>query len=159
MVITLCVISVKSMVTKKYIVKSRQSPFYIVLYNIKGMRSKINEVKKHNSQDILCLAETFLKKLIINLEMYILTTSVLENIARKEKKRGNGMCVNSRLKSLDENLINNKNDDFERLVVLTQINNNENAIGVVYFPNDGIDKTSIDTLFYELHCTWKLFTF
>jgi hypothetical protein len=51
-----------------------------------------------------------------------------------------GMCVNSRLKSLDENLINSKNYDFERLVVLTQINNNENAIGVVYFPNDGIDK-------------------
>jgi len=51
------------------------------------------------------------------------------------------MCVNSRLKSLDENLINSKNDDFERLVVLTQINNNEKAIGVVYFPNDGIDKT------------------
>lgn len=117
------------------------------------MRSKINEVNKHNSQDILCLAETFLRKLIINREMYILTTSVSENIARKEKKRGIGMCVNSRLKSLDENLINSKNYDFERLVVLTQINNNENAIGVVYFPNDGIDKTSIDSLFYELHCT------
>lgn len=54
------------------------------------------------------------------------------------------MCVNSRLKSLDENLINNKNDDFERLVVLTQINNNEKAID---FPNDGTDKTSMTHCF------------
>ena len=65
-------------------------------------------------------------------------------------KGGIGICVNSRLKILDENLIDSRDDGFERLWILCRMNNVKTAVGVVYFPNDGVDKPTTDKLFYEL---------
>ena len=39
---------------------------------------------------------------------------------------------------------------FERLWILCRINGIETAVGVVYFPNDGVDTNKTDLLFYEL---------
>ena len=39
---------------------------------------------------------------------------------------------------------------FERLWILCRINGIKTAVGVVYFPNDGVDKNKTDLLFYEL---------
>ncbi|VDH92689.1 Hypothetical predicted protein [Mytilus galloprovincialis] len=65
-------------------------------------------------------------------------------------KGGIGICVNSRLKILDENLIDSRDNGFERIWILCRMNNVKTAVGVVYFPNDGVDKPTTDKLFYEL---------
>jgi hypothetical protein len=58
---------------------------------------------------------------------------------------------------LNVNLVGSKDDGFERLWVLTRINGVKTAVGVAYFPNDGIDKPLMDKLFYELF--WKTVRF
>jgi hypothetical protein len=58
--------------------------------------------------------------------------------------------VNSDIKILDDNLISSQCDTFERLWILCRINGIKTAVGVVYFPNDGVDKNKTDLLFYEL---------
>jgi hypothetical protein len=69
----------------------------------------INTSIKINQLSSVCL------RLIINLKIYILTTSVGEHIAMAQKKNGEiRICVNSRLKILGEIHIDGKNDDFDR---------------------------------------------
>ena len=54
------------------------------------------------------------------------------------------MCVSRELTILDDNLTDSKTDSFERLWSLIRIKDMKTAVGVAYFPNDGIDKEKTD---------------
>ena len=51
---------------------------------------------------------------------------------------------------LDDNLLSSKNDDKERLWILTSMNGIKTALGVVYFQQDGKDKAFTDELCFIL---------
>ena len=70
-------------------------------------------------------------------------------------KGGIGLCLNSDFPLLDDNLLNSKLDEHERLWNLSRIGNVKTALGVVYFPNDGVNKPITDSLMFELleNCT------
>ena len=125
----------------------------IDLLNIRGIKGKIHEVNKHldqDSPDLLCLVETFLKTNCKPRDLHNNYVWVGKCRTGSKDKGGIGICVNSRLKILDENLIDSRDDGFERLWILCRMNNVKTAVGVVYFPNDGVDKPTTDKLFYEL---------
>ena len=65
-------------------------------------------------------------------------------------KGGIGICCSSRVPILEDNLLGSHDDKFERLWVLTRFNDVKTAIGVVYFPNDGVRQDVTDSLMYEL---------
>ncbi|CAG2253445.1 unnamed protein product [Mytilus edulis] len=65
-------------------------------------------------------------------------------------KGGIGICLKSDIPVLDDNVLNSKDDNHERLWVLSRIGNAKTAIGIAYFPNDGIDRDTTDKLMYEL---------
>ncbi|VDI73960.1 Hypothetical predicted protein [Mytilus galloprovincialis] len=121
--------------------------------NIRGMTSKIHEVNKHlkyNNVGIFGLVETFLKN---NSRPPNLDTSycwVGKTRQGSKEKGGIGICLKSHLPLLDENLLDSKSDLYERLWTLTRINNVKTAIGVVYFPNDGTNKSHTDELMFQL---------
>ena len=117
------------------------------------MKSKVHEVNKHiadNSVDIFCLAETFLRGNDKPRDLHSDFNWIGKCRTQSKGKGGIGICVNSDIKILDDNLINSQCDTFERLWILCRINGIKTAVGVVYFPNDGFDKNKTDLLFYEL---------
>jgi hypothetical protein len=54
------------------------------------------------------------------------------------------LCVSHEVTILDDNLADSKTDSFERLWSLIRIKDMKTAVGVAYFPNDGIDKEKTD---------------
>ena len=121
--------------------------------NIRGVSSKIHDLNRHLlSQDVAIfgLAETFLKSddrpHSLNKDYQWIGKSRKGN----KSKGGIGLCISRNLTVLDENLSNTKIDSFERFWSLVRIDNMKVAVGIVYFPNDGIDKEKTDALFYEL---------
>jgi hypothetical protein len=103
-----------------------------------------------NSADMFCLAETFLKGNDKPRDLHSDFNWIGKCRTQSKGKGGIGICVNSDIKILDDNLINSQCNTFERLWILCRINGIKTAVGVVYFPNDGVDKNKTDLLFYEL---------
>ena len=66
-----------------------------------------------------------------------------------------GICLNSVFPVLDDNLLNSKLDEHERLWILSRIGKIKPALGVVYSQNDGVNKPITDSLMFELleNCT------
>ena len=121
--------------------------------NIRGLSSKINELNRHlTSQNVSVfgIAESFLKSDERPFDLDNKYQWIGKCRKGSKSKGGIGLCVSEDVVILDENLVNSKSDSFERLWSLVRINNNKIAVGVVYFPNDGVEKDKTDALFYEL---------
>lgn len=117
------------------------------------MKSKVHEVNKHitdNSVDIYCLVETFLRRNDKHRYLHSDFDWIGKCRTQSKCKGGIGICVNSDIKILDDNRINSQCDTFERRWILCRINGIKTAVGVVYFPNDGVGKNNTDLLFHEL---------
>ena len=129
--------------------------------NIRGIRGKIHEVNKHldeNSPDIFCLAETFLRSNNKPRDLHTRYNWVGKCRGKNDKDKGGiGISYKDELQILDENLIESQNDEYERLWILVRLNGTKTAIGVAYFPNDGVNKVATDKLFYELLENCSLF--
>ena len=56
---------------------------------------------------------------------------------------------------LNDNLLNSKLAEYDRLWILSRIGNVKTALGVVHFPNDGVNKPITDSLMFEFleNCT------
>ena len=97
-----------------------------------------------------CLVETFLKTDNKPRDLHAKYRWIGKCRKLSKDKGGIGICINDKVTVLDLNLVGSKEDGFERLWVLTRINGVKTAVGVAYFPNDGIHNPLTDKLFYEL---------
>ena len=133
--------------------KFKKSLFRIDYLNIRGLKGKIQEVNKHleeKSPYVFCLVETFLKTDNKPRDLHAKYRWTGKCRKLSNDKGGIGICINDKVTVFDVNLVGSKDDGFERLWVLTRINGVKTAVGVAYFPNDGIDKPLTDKLFDEL---------
>ena len=134
-------------------VKDKSQPIKIIFLNIRGITSKMFDLNRHLKSEkvsIFGCAETFSTS---DEKPYNLDNDyqwVGKCRKGNKTKGGIGLCVSRELTILDENLTDSKTDSFERLWSLIRIKDMKTAVGVVYFPNDGIDKEKTDALFYEL---------
>ena len=88
---------------------------------------------------------------MIDTRNLLLNIDGLVNVGKWVPKRVESVFfIKTNIMILDENLLHSQKDRHERLWVLVRLNNIKVAIGVAYFPNDGIDKTKTDELFFEL---------
>jgi hypothetical protein len=74
------------------------------------MKSKVHEVNKHisdNSVDIFCLAKLFLGEMI-NPDLHSDFNWIGKCRTQSKGKGGIGICVDSDIKILDDNLINSQ---------------------------------------------------
>ncbi len=135
--------------------KSKSNTLTIDFLNVRGISSKIHEFNKHildENVDIFGCVETFLSsnnkpsKLDKNFKW------VGKSRSKPASKGGIGLCIKSEIPLIDENLLKSMDDKFERLWVSTRLNDVKTAIGVAYFPNDGVSKDLTDSLMYELLC-------
>jgi hypothetical protein len=123
--------------------KSYVNDIKIDFLNACGISNKIHELNNHITKDnvaIICMVETFLKtdnKPPKPNKNYSWVGKCRKN---SKGKGGIGMCLNVDTPLLDANLLNSKNDLHERVLVLTRLGGIKTAVGVVYFPNDGLNK-------------------
>ena len=121
--------------------------------NVRGIGSKIYEFNRHlelHKSDIFGLVETFLSSNDRPPNLNQNFRWIGKCRSGDTKKGGIGICLRSSITVLDDNLINSQNDMHERLWVLIRLNNVKVAVGVAYFPNDGVCKPKTDELFFEL---------
>ena len=123
--------------------KFKKLLFRIDYLNIRDLKGKIQEVNKHleeKSPDVFCLVETFLKTDNKSRDLHDKYRWIGKCRKLSKDKGGIGICINDKVTVLDVNLVGSKDDGFERLWVLTRINDVKTAVGAAYFPSDGIDK-------------------
>ncbi len=125
----------------------------IEFLNVRGIRSKIHVLNKHledTSPDILCFAETFLKSDDKPRDLHCNYQWIGKCRKSTEDKGGIGMCLKDDITIIDENLNGSMDDNYERMWILARVNGSKTAIGIAYFPNDGINKALTDNLMHEL---------
>ena len=132
---------------------SKTSSLQVNFLNIRGLSGKVHELNQHLTNEkisVFGLAETFLKddNRPPNLDKDY--SWIGKSRKGAKSKGGLGLCISHDVTILDENLLGSKTDSFERLWSLVRLNNSKTAIGVSYFPNDGLKKEKTDSLFYEL---------
>ena len=117
------------------------------------MASKIHELNKHlqdHDVQVFGLVETFCTNDSRPPSLDANYVWVGKRRNNTKDKGGIGLCIKSGLPILDDNLLNSRLDAFERLWILTRINYIKTAIGIVYFPNDGVHKQITDELMFQL---------
>jgi hypothetical protein len=107
--------------------KNKISAIKIDFLNVRGLSSEIHEINNH-----ICKESASIFGMV---ETFLKT--------------------DERPPVLDDNILNSRLDEHERLWILSRIGNVKTALGVVYFPNDGVNKPITDSLMLEFleNCT------
>lgn len=128
----------------------------ILYQNVGGLKNKIEDITDVMSTkraDLFAITETFLKSDDPPSRLPPSLTCIGKSRRKGEYGGGVGFIVKSdseQLCILDENLLNSKSDDKERLLVLARVDGIKTAVGIVYYPQDNKDRALTDELSYIL---------
>lgn len=138
---------------KSEVPKNNVNKINIAFNNVRGCKSKLYEIEKlchDKSIKIFGLAETFLKnEELLHIQDY---KWIGKGRSGSEKKGGGGVgfLVKDDITILDDNFVNSKCDDFERIWIKVGYNQNSVYCAVAYFPVEGTNLALTEELHNQI---------